>query len=159
MHQGREVLAIWRSDAVALILFGLCGMLAVQYTYMAAIKASNTATATVLQFTAPAMIALWLALAGRRLPSARETAAIALAMVEGPAAGLAALDELAADARLAGNHRLDAARAHLLERMGDVAAAIVLYRRAADRTSSTPERNYLMLKAARLSDAAHVENV
>jgi len=81
MRQGRSILAVWRTDAVALILFGLLGMLAVQYTYMAAIQDSNTATATVLQFTAPAMIALWLAVAGRRLPSAREAAAIGLAML------------------------------------------------------------------------------
>jgi drug/metabolite transporter (DMT)-like permease len=81
MRQGRRILAVWRTDAVALILFGLLGMLAVQYTYMAAIQDSNTATATVLQFTAPAMIAVWLALAGRRLPSAREAAAIGLAML------------------------------------------------------------------------------
>lgn len=81
LHQGRQVLAIWRSDALSLILFGIAGMLAVQYTYMAAIHASNTATATVLQFTAPAMIALWLALVGRRLPARRELGAIALAML------------------------------------------------------------------------------
>jgi len=81
MRQGRGILAVWRTDAVALILFGLLGMLAVQYTYMAAIRDSNNATATVLQFTAPAMIAVWLALAGRRLPSAPEAAAIGLAML------------------------------------------------------------------------------
>ncbi|HEY0266006.1 MAG TPA: DMT family transporter [Rhizomicrobium sp.] len=80
-RRGRAVLAPWRGDAAALVLFGLFGMLAVQYTYMAAIGASNTATATVLQFTAPAMIALWLALAGRRLPGPRALAAIALAML------------------------------------------------------------------------------
>jgi drug/metabolite transporter (DMT)-like permease len=81
IRQGWGILAVWRSDAVSLILFGLLGMLAVQYTYMAAINASNTATATILQFTAPAMIALWLALVGRRPPSAREAGAIALAML------------------------------------------------------------------------------
>lgn len=80
-RQGRDVLEIWRKDASAVILFGLVGMMPVQYTYMAAIDASNTATATVLQFTAPAMVALWLALAGRRWPDRRELAAIALAML------------------------------------------------------------------------------
>lgn len=79
--QGRGVFAIWRRDAAAVILFGLIGMMPVQYTYMAAINASNTATATVLQFTAPAMIAVWLALSKRRLPGLREIAAIALAML------------------------------------------------------------------------------
>ena len=80
-RQGRDVLVIWREDAAAVILFGLVGMMPVQYTYMAAIDASNTATATVLQFTAPAMIAVWLALVGRRWPDRRELAAIALAML------------------------------------------------------------------------------
>jgi predicted RNA polymerase sigma factor len=79
--------------------------------------------------------------------------AIALAMVEGPAAGLARLDILAADPRLAGHHRLDAVRAHLLERAGDREQAVALFRRAADRTSSTAERNYLLSHAARLNDA------
>jgi len=80
-RQGRDVFTIWREDASAVILFGLVGMMPVQYTYMAAIDASNTATATVLQFTAPAMIALWLAVVGRRWPDKRELAAIALAML------------------------------------------------------------------------------
>jgi RNA polymerase sigma factor (sigma-70 family) len=70
--------------------------------------------------------------------------AIAFAMVHGPAAGLARLDELASDARLEGNHRLDAVRAHLLERAGDLAGALAHYRRAAARTTSTPERNYCL---------------
>ena len=85
-------------------------------------------------------------------PMARLSEAIALAMVEGPAAGLAALDQAAADPRLADHHRLDAARAHLLERAGDRSAAIACYHRAAARTGSIPERNYLLLHAARLAD-------
>jgi RNA polymerase sigma factor (sigma-70 family) len=85
-------------------------------------------------------------------PMARLSHAISLAMVEGPAAGLAALDKLAADARLSTSHRLDAARAHLLERAGDRAAAVRYYHQAAKRTTSTPERNYLLLHAARLGD-------
>jgi predicted RNA polymerase sigma factor len=78
---------------------------------------------------------------------------IATAMVHGPAAGLELLKALDADARMAGHYRLDAVRAHLLERAGDPEAAIEHYRRAAGRTTSIPERNYLMTQAARLSDA------
>src|SRR6185503_9622554 len=78
--------------------------------------------------------------------------AIATAMVHGPAAGIARLDALAAAPRLAGHHRLDAARAHLLERAGDHQRAVALYRRAAARTTSTAERNYLLVHAARLQD-------
>jgi len=80
-RQGRQVLAVWRSDALPLLAFGLIGMMPVQYTYMAAISASNSATATVLQFTAPAMVAVWLALARRRRPHGRELLAIALAVL------------------------------------------------------------------------------
>ena len=79
--QGRAILAIWRTDAVPIILFGLIGMMPVQYTFMAAIDVSNSATATVLQFTAPAMVALWLAAVQRRAPDRRDLVAIALAML------------------------------------------------------------------------------
>jgi RNA polymerase sigma factor (sigma-70 family) len=78
--------------------------------------------------------------------------AIAAAMVHGPSAGLELLKALDADERMAGHHRLDAVRAHLLEKAGDHQAAIVHYRAAADRTASIPERNYLMMQAARLSE-------
>jgi len=53
--------------------------------------------------------------------------AIAAAMVHGPAAGLDLLNALDADGRLAGHHRLDAVRAHLLEMAGDHQAAIRHY--------------------------------
>jgi predicted RNA polymerase sigma factor len=43
-------------------------------------------------------------------------------------------------------------RAHLLERAGDRRAAIEHYRRAAERTTSTSERNYLLTHAARLNE-------
>ena len=85
-------------------------------------------------------------------PMVRLSEAIALAMVEGPAAGLKALDELAVDPRLADHHRLDAARAHLFERAGERETAIEYYRRAAARTTSTPERNYLLIRSARLDE-------
>ncbi|WP_437618077.1 RNA polymerase sigma factor [Sorangium sp. So ce1151] len=79
--------------------------------------------------------------------------AIATAMVHGPRAGLALLAALDADPRLAGHYRLDAVRAHLLERAGDHAAAIEHYSRAAGRTTSIPEQSYLTTQAARLRDA------
>ena len=47
-------------------------------------------------------------------------------------------------------YRLDAVRAHLLERAGKVAAALPYYVAAAEKTASLPERNYLLLKIARL---------
>src|SRR5580704_1962692 len=77
--------------------------------------------------------------------------AIAAAMVHGPAQGLELLRALDADPRLASHYRLDAVRAHLLEKTGDYGAAIEHYRIAAARTTSIPERNYLMTQAARLA--------
>ena len=76
--------------------------------------------------------------------------AVAVAMARTPAAGLALLDELDRDPRINGHYRLDAVRAHLLERSGKLAAAIPFYEAAAEKTASTPERNYLLLKLARL---------
>jgi RNA polymerase sigma factor (sigma-70 family) len=73
--------------------------------------------------------------------------AVALAMVKGPRAGLGMLDTLDADGRLAGHHRLDAVRAHLLEMAGDHAKARAAYRAAARRTTSLPERRYLEARA------------
>ena len=77
--------------------------------------------------------------------------AVAAAMVHGPAAGLELLATLDADARITRHYRLDAVRAHLYEKSGHRERAIAHYRAAAERTTSTPERNYLMTKAARLA--------
>jgi len=74
---------------------------------------------------------------------------VAAAMVHAPLEGLAILDTVAD--RLAGQYRLDAVRAHLLEMAGDRAAAAEHYRRAADRATNDPERRYLVGRAARAS--------
>jgi RNA polymerase sigma factor (sigma-70 family) len=74
--------------------------------------------------------------------------AIAAAMADGPGAGLELLAAL--DGPLRGHHRLHATRAHLLEMTGDRAAAREQYLVAAERTSSTPEQNYLRAKVAAL---------
>jgi hypothetical protein len=55
------------------------------------------------------------------------------------------------DEQLAGHHRLDAVPAHLLEMNGDPEAAIVHDEAAAGRTTSVAERNYLVMRAARLA--------
>jgi RNA polymerase sigma factor (sigma-70 family) len=79
--------------------------------------------------------------------------AVAVAMVRGPDAGLALVDALADDERLARSHRIDAVRAHLLEMAGDPAAALENYRKAARGTTSLPERRYLERRAAQLAGA------
>jgi len=76
--------------------------------------------------------------------------AVAVAMVNGPRAGLAVLGTLDTDDRMAHTHRLEAVRGHLLELVGDVVAARKSYQRAARMTASIPEQRYLALRAARL---------
>lgn len=73
---------IWRSrrDSVQLVIFGLTGMLAVQYTFFLSIKHSNAATATILQYGGPVLIAIYLAMKNRHLPRPVELLAIALAV-------------------------------------------------------------------------------
>jgi predicted RNA polymerase sigma factor len=78
--------------------------------------------------------------------------AVALAMVEGPAAGLARVDVLASDPRLATSHRVDAVRGHLLERLGDRDAAVAAYARAAERATNLAERSYLLVRTARVRE-------
>jgi RNA polymerase sigma factor (sigma-70 family) len=71
---------------------------------------------------------------------------VAVAMLDGPAAGLRMLASLD-DSPLAWRHRLPAVRAHLLEQAGDHDVARAQYRLAAQRTASTPERRYLLARA------------
>jgi predicted RNA polymerase sigma factor len=77
--------------------------------------------------------------------------AVAVAMVRGGPAGLDLLGELEADERIAGDHRLHAVRAHLLEMAGDRAEAREAYEAAARRTTSVPQQRYLYARAARLA--------
>jgi RNA polymerase sigma factor (sigma-70 family) len=75
--------------------------------------------------------------------------AVAIAMVEGPSAGLALLEGL--EDRLGDHHRLHAVRAHLLEQAGDNAAAVVEFRAAAGGSANLREQQFLTTKAARLT--------
>ncbi|TDW91194.1 RNA polymerase sigma factor [Kribbella sp. VKM Ac-2566] len=83
-------------------------------------------------------------------PMVRLNSAVAVAMHRGPAAGLALLDSLAADPKLADHHRLAAVRAHLLEQSGSLEDARQAYLTAAKLTVSAPEQRYLHSRAARL---------
>ena len=81
-------------------------------------------------------------------PLAALSRAVVVGEVDGPLAGLRALDGL--DEALGQHHRLLAVRAHLLAQAGDTEQAAELYREAARRTTSTAERDHLTRKAADL---------
>ncbi|WP_328398993.1 sigma-70 family RNA polymerase sigma factor [Streptomyces sp. NBC_00390] len=119
------------------------------YQLQAAIAALHDEAATAGATDWPQILALYDLIVERAPePMARLGRAVAVAMVHGPRAGLADVAEL--EDRLAGHYRLDAVRAHLLEKAGDTEAARTAYESAAQRTLSVPEARYLRMRAARL---------
>ncbi len=73
-----KILDIWKNkkDAVDVLLFALFGMMLCQYSYFTTIQYSNAGTATVLQYTGPAMILVYLCVKAKRLPKLYELAAL-----------------------------------------------------------------------------------
>jgi RNA polymerase sigma factor (sigma-70 family) len=121
------------------------------YQLQAAIAALHDEAPSTAETDWPQILALYQALADLSdNPMVTLNRAIAMAMTNGPAAGLELLRSLDRDPRMAENHRLDAVRAHLYEMSGDRERATHHYRAAAERTTSIPERNYLVSKAVRL---------
>lgn len=123
------------------------------YQLQAAIAALHDEAATAAATDWPKILALYeLLMRMSESPMVRLSHAIAAAMAHGIPAGLKLLDGLEGDSRL--GHRLDAARAHLLELSGDRAGAASCYRAAACSAGNLPERTYLLLRAAHLSDGS-----
>ncbi|MCU1462655.1 MAG: polymerase subunit sigma-24 [Acidimicrobiales bacterium] len=77
--------------------------------------------------------------------------AVAVAMADGPAAGLELVDGLTASGSLAGYHLLPAARADLLRRLDRGAEAAAAYREALALTTSDAERRYLAKRLAEVT--------
>jgi RNA polymerase sigma factor (sigma-70 family) len=148
--------ALWSRQAIAegveLISATLSRGSVGPYQLQAAVAAVHDEAPRAADTDWPQILALYgLLLRMSNNPMVALNHAIAAAMVHGPATGLGLLNELDADARIAGHYRLDAVRAHLLEMAGDHPAAIECYRTAAGRTTSMPERFYLLTKASRLA--------
>jgi RNA polymerase sigma factor (sigma-70 family) len=138
------------AEGVALVSAALPKGAVGEYQLQAAIAAVHDEAETAGETDWPQILALY-GLLERMTgnPMVTLNRAVAAAMVDGPAAGLELLAGL--DERLAGHHRLDAVRAHLLEMDGDPEAAIAHYRTAAGRTTSVAERDYLLMRAGRLT--------
>ncbi len=73
---------VWKTkrDAVEILVYGIVGLLGIQYTYFLAIQYSNAATATVIQYLAPAMIMVYMVLRTRTAPTGREVLSMFLAV-------------------------------------------------------------------------------
>jgi RNA polymerase sigma-70 factor (ECF subfamily) len=114
------------------------------YALQAAIAAVHDEAADVTTTDWPQVVALYDVLADvAPSPVVALNRAVAVAMRDGPAAGLVLLDALAADERLRGYHLLPAARADLLRRLGRRAEAAAAYRQALALVGNAPERAYL----------------
>lgn len=79
----KNIFEIWKSkyDCLNLICFSVIGMIGVQYTYFAAIKYGNAATATILQFLSPVIIMCYVSIRIKKIPDFQEIIAIVLAML------------------------------------------------------------------------------
>ena len=143
------------AEGLALVTRTLGSVPVGPYQLQAAIAAVHDEAPTAGETDWPQILALYEVLAQVAPgPVVTLSRAVALAMVHGPRAGLALLGTLDADDRMAHTHRLEAVRAHLLERAGDTLAARESYLRAARMTASVPEQRYLALRAARLHQLA-----
>nr|WP_204342827.1 DUF6596 domain-containing protein [Micromonospora terminaliae] len=122
------------------------------YQLQAAIAALHDEAPSVEATDWPQIVALYeMLLALHDNPVVRLNHAVAVAMADGPQAGLALLDALGADRRVADDHRRHAARAHLLELAGEPDAARVAYLAAARRSMNLAQQRYLHARAARLA--------
>ncbi len=123
--------------------------LAATYAVQASIAAEHATAATAAATRWPAIVAHYdtlLELAPS--PPARLARAVAVAEAYGAAAGLAALDELAADPVLAAGHRLPAVRAELLTRLGRVEQARAAYDSALATCTNEAKRAHLTRRRA-----------
>ncbi|MNW23336.1 putative inner membrane transporter YicL [compost metagenome] len=67
--------------SIQLIIFGVVGMLGVQYTYMASIDRGNAAVATLLQYLAPVMIIIYAAIRKHAIPTRKDLYSVVLALL------------------------------------------------------------------------------
>jgi len=120
------------------------------YQIQAAIAACHATAATAAETDWPQIAGLYAQLV-RLVPSAvvRLNQAVAVSMVEGPAAGLSLLEGLAQD--LPGYHLLPAIRADLLRRLDRRAEAAAAYREALELAGTDGERSFLTRRLAEMT--------
>ncbi|KIL75702.1 DMT family transporter [Bacillus badius] len=83
VKEKQSIFDMWkdRFSWPSLVLFSLFGMLGVQYTFFSAINSGNAATATVLQYLAPVLIVLYLAIRSKARPAGKEIIAVLLSVL------------------------------------------------------------------------------
>ncbi|MCW2975151.1 MAG: putative subfamily polymerase sigma-24 subunit, partial [Actinomycetia bacterium] len=152
-EQRRE---LWNADQIAegiALLTGTLGKVPIgPYQVQAAIAAVHDEAPSAEETDWPQILALYNVLEGVSPgPVVTLNRAVAVAMVNGPRAGLDLLGTLDGDERMTHTHRLDAVRGHLLALAGDRTAARESFLRAARMTKSVHEQHHLALRAAELA--------
>ncbi|MEU7844677.1 sigma-70 family RNA polymerase sigma factor [Micromonospora sp. NPDC049114] len=137
----------------ALVVVALTGPAPGPYGVQAAIAALHDEAADVAGTDWPQVVALYDVLLGMvPSPVVALNRAAAVAMRDGPDAGLALLDGLAGDPRLRGYHLYPATRADLLRRLGRRDEAAAAYRDALALVGTEPERAHLLRRLASVSE-------
>jgi RNA polymerase sigma-70 factor (ECF subfamily) len=145
---------LWDADRIAegrgLVVAALRGPGTGPYAIQAAIAAVHAEAASTTTTDWPQIVALYDVLAHLSpSPVVQLNRAVAVAMRDGPQAGLAALDTLP-DEVLRGYHLLPAARADLLRKLGRTTEAAAAYRAALELASNERERAFLRKKLTEL---------
>jgi RNA polymerase sigma-70 factor (ECF subfamily) len=123
------------------------------YTLQAAIAAAHAEAPTAAATDWDRIVGLYDLLARvDPSPVVELNRAVAVAMRDGPAAGLAPIDAILERGQLHGYHLAHAARADLLRRLGRTAEARDAYRRALQLTRQEPERRFIRQRLGELAD-------
>lgn len=123
------------------------------YTLQAAIAAAHARARSATATDWVSIVGLYEALLrAEPSPVVELNRAVAVAMRDGPSAGLALIDAILARGDLANYHLAHAARADLCRRLGKTADARAAYQRALDLSRQGPERRFLERRLAELPD-------
>ncbi|HUF94055.1 MAG TPA: RNA polymerase subunit sigma-24, partial [Candidatus Limnocylindria bacterium] len=141
------------AEGLALVQRALASRRIGPYTLQAAIAAVHAEARTAAATDWPQIVGLYDVLA-RAAPSpvVELNRAAAVAMRDGPAAGLALIDAILARGELADYHLAHSARADLCRRLGNTAEARRSYERALGLTRQEPERRFLERRLRELAD-------
>jgi RNA polymerase sigma-70 factor (ECF subfamily) len=140
--------SLWNRDQIAegreLVERALSSRQFGPYTLQAAIAAVHAGAESPAATDWPQIVALYDVLAqSQPSPVIELNRAVAVAMRDGPAAGLVLIDAILARGDLAGYHLAHSARAELCRRLGRTAEARASYERALGLTQQEPERRFL----------------
>jgi RNA polymerase sigma-70 factor, ECF subfamily len=132
------------AEGTALVPWALTGGRPGRFVLQAAIAALHAEAPSYAQTDWPQIVALYdLLLRAWSSPVVALNRAVAVAMAQGPAAGLAQIGDLEADGRLDAYRYLPATKADLLRRLGRWEAAAQAYRDALALTDNAAEREFL----------------